>query len=287
MSDEIFLHDSGAAPMVAAVKNAQDSFRIFSRELVWESNRIIPGLELAAVKVPFSDPPEIFEHDGEHPNVENMWIMEVSFDGADVSGTLVNNPGWLKSVKEGDSIAVKPSEINDWMYSSGGRVYGGFTVNVIRSAMGKAERKQHDDAWGGLDFGDPQNVLLVPQEYLGRDEPKPGLLSRLFSKPVPSLPQTLSEVTMSEHPMAVNCLESMCEQADEDPDVLNFTYENGMTQVHRFAMAGAADIVDAFASRGADLDATTDKGLTAFQIAQSLGWKNVSQILKTHGASTR
>ncbi len=43
--------------MQRANDEARSDFRYFWREMAWERRRIVPGLDLACVKVPFSDPP--------------------------------------------------------------------------------------------------------------------------------------------------------------------------------------------------------------------------------------
>jgi uncharacterized protein YegJ (DUF2314 family) len=48
------------------------------------------------------------------------------------------------------------------MFAITGKVYGAFTVHVLRSQMPPGERKAHDDAWG-LDFGDSDTIELVYQ----------------------------------------------------------------------------------------------------------------------------
>lgn len=73
----------------------------------------------------------------------------------------MQGPNSLKSVEEGDVAHVPLSEISDWMYAESGDVYGGHTVNLLRSRMNKKERKSRDSAWG-LEFGDPKTIRLAP-----------------------------------------------------------------------------------------------------------------------------
>src|SRR6185312_5536271 len=91
--------DSG---MQVANQAARSTFRYFWRELAWERRRIVPALDLACVKAPFSDD-ENAVRVKDQPEVEQMWLGEIDFDGQFVSGTLLNAPNWLKSVKQGDS----------------------------------------------------------------------------------------------------------------------------------------------------------------------------------------
>jgi len=49
------MFDDADPEMQQAYENARGSFRYFWRELSWERRRIVPGLDLACVKAPFSD----------------------------------------------------------------------------------------------------------------------------------------------------------------------------------------------------------------------------------------
>ena len=64
-----------------------------------------------------------------------------------------------------------------------GRVYGVWTVNLLRSEMDRKERAQHDQAWG-LDFGDPVKVEVLPSEWF-KPKSSDGFLKRIFGGPPP------------------------------------------------------------------------------------------------------
>ncbi|MBC8356739.1 MAG: DUF2314 domain-containing protein [Planctomycetes bacterium] len=266
--------------MQSAIERARETFRYFWRELAWEQRRIIPGLSLAAVKVPFSDPPEI-EHDEEEPAVEQMWLSDIEFDGSVITGTLLNEPHWLKSISEGDQSQVPISGISDWMYAISDRVYGAYTVNLLRSQMSRGERAQHDAAWG-LDFGDPDEIEVVPPEWLGK-KPKPGFFKRLFGGGGDEAPPL--DLETAEHPMAVNMADSLKEYLGQDPMNVHATDDNGWTMLHQQALAGTAIGVSILLEHGADPDALTSDGATALQLAESLGWKQVVDVLTARGAT--
>lgn len=188
---KVFMVKDDDPEMEAASKKARETFRYFWRELFWERRRIIPGLSIAAVKAPFSDPPG---HDAAgRPGVEQMWINEVDFDGDTISGMLLNSPNWLTSVRQGYAARFRIDEISDWMYDQLGVVCGAYTVNLMRSRMKPQERWTHDDAWG-LDFGDPAFVRVVPEQK------KPGFFRSLFGG------KTSEEI--GDHPMSVNMVSS-------------------------------------------------------------------------------
>jgi lipoprotein len=125
--------------MQRAFEQARESFRYFWRELYWERHRVVPGLDFAMVKICFLD-----VVDGEEVG-EHMWINDVDFDGETISGTLVNEPDAVQNVKNGDRVNAKIDEMSDWMFAVGGRAYGGFSVQAMRSRMQKGEQKEYPE----------------------------------------------------------------------------------------------------------------------------------------------
>src|ERR1700757_632446 len=91
----VFVFDNSDPEMQRAYENARATFRYFWREIAWERRRIVPALDLACVKAPFSDGKQAAPAKGT-PEVEHMWLGEVDFDGRSVSGVLLNDPNWLK-----------------------------------------------------------------------------------------------------------------------------------------------------------------------------------------------
>src|SRR6187401_3000188 len=65
-----------------------------------------PNQSEFSVKVAFTDGRKI----------EHMWLSPVTYDGANFQGTVNNEPEMVKTVKLGQSVAVTPAEITDWMY---------------------------------------------------------------------------------------------------------------------------------------------------------------------------
>src|SRR5262245_10318977 len=132
---KVFMSDKSDPEMLRAYEDARATFRYFWRELTWEGQRIVPALDLAYVKAPFSDSElgEQATRAKDTPEVEHMWMSDVDFDGQIVSGVLLNAPNWLKSVKEGDQVRIPLDQISDWMYAIDGEVFGAYTVNVLRS----------------------------------------------------------------------------------------------------------------------------------------------------------
>ncbi|WP_372720272.1 DUF2314 domain-containing protein [Novipirellula sp.] len=294
---QVYLTADNDPEMRAANERARRTFRFFWRELSWERRRIIPGLDLACVKVPFEDPPELRSAESGE-GVEQMWLGDVDFDGRSVSGTLLNSPNWLKSISEGDEAKFPGKALSDWMYVIHGRVYGAFTVQVLRAKMSAKERQQHDNAWG-FDFGDPEKIHVVPPEWFtdksdaqpdSSEQAKSGFFGKLLGRstkkpPSPIPPADLQLVSSMEHPMAANMADSLTEYLQQNPEQVHTKDDRGWTMLHQQALAGTAIGVAILLKHGADPNAVTANGVSAMQLAKSLGWKKVVDVLADHGAT--
>ncbi len=273
----IFLADGDDPEMNRAFERARSTFRYFWRELSWEYRRIVSGLNVASVKVAFWDgdspTPPPAPDDGSL-SVEHMWLGDVAFDGRTVYGTLLNQPSWLKSVQSGDGVEVPFERVEDWMYARNGRVYGGYTVNLMRSRMGEGERRAHDEAWG-LDFGDPETIELVPD---WNAKPKKGFISRMLGggKKADAAPPADPD---AEHPMSENMADKLAETIASHPSILTDPDSHGLTMLHQLALAGSEAGVRVLVAKGADRDAQTPDGRTARDLAEAMGWPRVVAIL--------
>jgi len=76
--------------MESASQRARDSFKYFWREVTWEFRRIVPGLEMFNVKLPFTDPNDDIPL--EDRMTEHMWVQLHDFDGDGLFGELMNQP---------------------------------------------------------------------------------------------------------------------------------------------------------------------------------------------------
>lgn len=234
--------------MDVAMRKARATFKYLWRELTWDYRRIIPALELAAVKAAFSDA------ESGPDDVEHMWLGEIEFDGDVIEATLLNQPNRVRSVRSGDRISLPPDQIEDWMYAMEGRAYGGFTVHAMRARMSVAERRGHDEAWG-FEFGDPSHVALVPDWTPGAD------------------PE-------AEHPMSENMAQGFAEAIDANPAA--FLVEGdarGLTTLHSLALGGSAACVRVLLAKGADPSQRTKSGKTARDLAEQMGWPRVIELL--------
>jgi uncharacterized protein YegJ (DUF2314 family) len=250
-TNPIYRFNSNDPDMQKAFRRAGSTFRFLWRELSWEYRRIIPALDFAAVKTAFADRPLV--ECRAMDQVEHMWLSEIEFDGRVIKGKLMNQPNFLKSVNKDDTCSFPFEQLTDWMYASRGRAYGGFTVNLMRSRMKGAERQKHDAAWG-LDFGDPEKILLTTA----------GLTD---------------DSDETEHPMSVNMRPSLIQHLQQDPQIVNQPDERGWTFLHRESLAGNATAVEVLLQHGADRTLQTNDGDLAIDLARLMRWQRVAGML--------
>ncbi|RMM30750.1 hypothetical protein ALQ80_04327 [Pseudomonas coronafaciens pv. oryzae] len=253
----------------AAATSARRTFKFFWRELSWERRRIVQGLDLAAVKVSFATQ----SPDPDSPSVENMWVTDVDFDGQSLSGVLMNEPVWVNSMGAGDPVTVPLTSLNDWVYVSDGRVFGGFTIDALRSGMSAAERIAHDQAWG-LDFGEAGTVMLVP--------PAEGKSPVCFTRTLASVSdkRALNTLERLEHPMGLNAQSTVEQGLKEDPALVTDPDEEGWQMIHRETLAGNCNFVVTLLHFGADPAATNSNGHDALALARMAGWPRIIELLE-------
>lgn len=131
----------------------------------------------------------------------------------------------------------------------------------------------------GLDFGDPNQIQIVPPVYLGQKKKNGGFLSKWFGGRK-DLPQDPAEVAKHEHPMAVNMTSSLEEFAKKDPANITTADDKGFTMLHQLALAGAAKGVAILLRHGANPKAVAKNGMTPVMLAKALGWKDVVAVLE-------
>lgn len=249
-SSKVFYSKTDNPEMIKAYEKAQETFKYFWRELSWEHRRIIPALELACVKIAFTQSAP----NSSEPLVEHMWINEVGFDGETVSGILINEPNELTNVKNGDAVEIPLNQISDWLFACEDKTYGGFTIQAMRAEMSPKERRQHDQAWG-LNFGDFNDIMVVNRQ---KEQPE----------------------NLTEHPMSKNMGEKLKEFVQTNPGELTSTDAAGYTFLHKETIAGNRTSVEILLAAGADKNAVTNSGKTALDFAKQLNWEHIIPLLE-------
>ena len=239
--DPVIFHKDDDPELLQASQQARETFRYFWNQVALDFNRIIPALELACVKAPFSD-------DAANPqaSVEHMWIDQINFDGIDIYGTLLNIPSHLTSWAEGDEVRCPLTDLSDWLCVLEGKVYGGHTVQVTRGRMEAVERQDYDQAWG-LDFPKPDTVLIP-----GRNDEFEGAIANLIA-----------------------------EEIAKNPDVVRAIFDSGQTLLHLESLHGRIESVKVLLKQGASPTTCCNRGWTPLDYARSLGWSNIIQLLET------
>ncbi len=158
------------------------------------------------------------------------------------------------------------------MYGIHGKVYGAYTVNYMRGTMPRDERAAHDDAWG-LDFGDPEDIQVVPAE-----KPSGGFLKRLFGS-APEAPP-IATLERTEHPMSVNMEPKIEEALAGNPSSAKDVDADGWTMLHRDSLAGNLTPVRILVDHGADINLKTPSGYSAIDLARKIGWPHVVEHLE-------
>lgn len=227
-----------------AMAEARGGFKYFWRELTWEYRRIVPAFELTAIKAAFNDPT------GGPDHVEHMWLSELEFDGESIAATLMSSPHRLTSLREGDAISLRLDQVEDWIYVAGGRCYGGFTIQVLRSRMTPSERQAHDEAWG---FAFPDPDLVAVCAYADRE---------------------------LEHPVSEAMAKDLAAAIEGDRKSFLELGASGLSTLHSLALGGSAACVKVLLSAGADPRMKTKHGKTALQLAELMGWPRVAEILR-------
>jgi uncharacterized protein YegJ (DUF2314 family) len=224
--------------MLAASQQARQTFRHLWHQIALDFNRIIPALELACLKVLFSDDPT------GQTGIEQMWVNQIDFDGLNISGILINAPNHLTSVQQGELVTFPLDRTTDWLCVLNEQVYGGYTIQVLRSHMSPEDRSNHDQAWG-FNFPPPETVL-IPDRNL---QVETILASKLE------------------------------EQLEAEPSILNQPFDQGRTILHQEALYGRTASVQTLLNHGADKTMCCDRGWTARDYAQSLQWNEVIALL--------
>ncbi len=257
MSDPLVFLDSASPEMQNAAESAQETFRFYWREMTWERRRIVPGLEVTAVKVGLADKGGGFvskmlgkSTSAKRDEREYMWLGEIDFDGYRVKGTLQNEPNNIKGYRLGQQVDVALAEISDWLYAIGDTAYGGFTVDLIRQTMDADARTAHDAAWG-LDFGAAGSVSLTPFDD---DE--------------------------AEHPMSENMGPQLEEALAANPSFATEASPDGSTLLHDMALGGSLASVDILLRHGADPTLTRADGATPLALAKVMNWPQVVRRLE-------
>jgi uncharacterized protein YegJ (DUF2314 family) len=116
---------TGDNELAAAVKRARETLDVY-----WKAaDSKNAAIKKLSIKVRIAD----------KNGVEHVWTSFVIRKNDGFAGLIANNPALVKSVKLGQLYKFKKSDISDWMYMKGGKIYGGFTIRALVGRMPKAQ----------------------------------------------------------------------------------------------------------------------------------------------------
>ena len=174
----------------------------------------------------------------------------------------------------GSEVTLSLDDVEDWMFSINRKVYGGFTVQAMRSEMSPGEQKRHDRAWR-LNFPPADRVNLVPNRSY--KENSPGFVARLFGAKAEEAPP--GDI-LAEHPMSENMGPGIGHAIDANPDTFLKPGPDGMTMLHNLTLGGSLACVRVLLEKGANPADKTKHGHTALQLAELMGWPKLEAILR-------
>lgn len=77
--------------------------------------------------------------------IEHIWLANIEYKDGQYTGVVDNVPLSIKNVKMGDTLNISNADITDWFYIEDGKLYGGYTIRVLRDKMSEKERRQFDE----------------------------------------------------------------------------------------------------------------------------------------------
>lgn len=110
--------------MNAAIDEARRRLPELRRALEADARRVIPTIEGALVKARFES-----KITGQ---AEHIWLEDAGFEGANVVGTIANEPVDIPELTKGECVSVPLEAISDWAYRQGTQNFGGFTIRVMQ-----------------------------------------------------------------------------------------------------------------------------------------------------------
>ena len=78
--------------------------------------------------------------DGE--KAEHFWLTGVTRSGSRITGTIDNDPVYVKTVQLGERYEFTEAEITDWMFIRNGKIVGNETIRPLLKRMPKERAAQ-------------------------------------------------------------------------------------------------------------------------------------------------
>lgn len=74
---------------------------------------------------------------------EHFWAIEIERHDGKIKGTINNDPDIVTTVKLGDRIEIKESDISDWLYVRDKKMFGNETIRPLLKKMPAQEAERY------------------------------------------------------------------------------------------------------------------------------------------------
>jgi uncharacterized protein YegJ (DUF2314 family) len=130
--------------MNAAIQQARETLPLFINELQNPKT----SQSLFSVKAKF-----LLDDGG----AEHLWIDDVTYNNNQFTGTLGNEPLYVRGHHLGETITVGFEDVTDWMLIDNDHLIGGFTMHVFLNYMSEDEISQFESE-SGYTVGDEPSL---------------------------------------------------------------------------------------------------------------------------------
>lgn len=116
--------------MLTAIEKSRATFPEFLA--AYQSND--STIQDFAIKVPFPA--------GER--AEHIWLTVIQVTPDKILGVVNNEPELTEAVAFGDTVEIDSQTISDWNYIKGNKLYGGYSIRLLRNRMTPEQRAGFD-----------------------------------------------------------------------------------------------------------------------------------------------
>lgn len=122
LEPEFFVYTQKDPEMHSAILEARMNLGVFVEAIMVSA----PHHSAFSLKKPFRYDDAYFE---------DIWVVEVSYDGEKFRGQIGATPEHVQSLKFGEVVSVYPIEVSDWLYLDGKKLVGAYTVELLRKCL--------------------------------------------------------------------------------------------------------------------------------------------------------
>jgi uncharacterized protein YegJ (DUF2314 family) len=76
--------------------------------------------------------------------MEQLWLSDIRYKDGVYYGVVANTPFYISSIQKGDTVTFSAEDITDWMYTSGEKIIGGYSIKYLLDMLPEhSEEQQH------------------------------------------------------------------------------------------------------------------------------------------------